>query len=531
MEDTHESPIQAFRKPALRGRPLALDSDDDSTEGKVGPSLLRKLLCLKAKSSKLHKHHWGLGASPLSKAGAGCGPVAALSRTADPHGESPLRWKPRAEMQSPPETSSVTEPEKTGCVSSPGASCATKPWKSFRALMSSRAKKGSVLPENEQDRRVTEGGDLGLSAGTPATHMEKSTGEPPRHTVAAGSDEDGICRTQKENESPRTAQPGLEIHGRTGDIAELDSMEELCSLGEEHGRPPEDMDMLQRQGSGFSGVSVGDAEGGSTEDQDPDQEDDRYWEEAMAGGDQDLADLAENPGGQGMVMGTRDLGWLTREALGGSTIRPVFALINHDSCQTKEEKVISGFITPKFHHVERMMVVGAASAEADADRTAKTVPTDQQGSLEPSPPCEISGACTLEESGPPFPCFSQDLDLLASPPRCSSFSAREQDPPALQPSSSFNTAPTGRLQGSHTKMAPPGPEIYKASAQSAASMASEDTQSKQRLYRAAAEIVGAAIDAAAEQLAQKEAKGWGPEDDSAGGPVPRAATQGAEESL
>lgn len=507
LEDAHESPIQAFRRAAPRGQPWAADSDDDSTAGRMGPSLLRKLLCLKAKPAKLQQPRWGVEASPLRQAGGGCGPVAALSRTANPHGESPLRWKPRAEAQSPSEAATAPEPEQTGPGSRPEGSCTARPWRVFRTLLSSRAKKGSVLPGRERSHRTAKEGNPGPSPG-PDTAADPqgswASKEQQSNPVAAGDKAprpasppgaDGPCRIREEKEGPRTPWQGLERHGHTGGLSEpapqelSGSREEDSRRGEEPlgSQPASERDFLQRRVSEWSGEGVGEAGGGALEDSDT---------EGLAGGNLDLADLAENPGGQGMVMGTRDLGWLANELLGGPASRPggrrteAFAKRAPDACEAGGGG----------HAGSRAM-----APEEEERPGPGPVPAAQRSSLPPSPPSEITGGHTQSP-------------LLGFPP--------ESDPP---PSLKLHPVPGGSSGGAACQ--PPGNPTRTPLAPTAP----EDAQSKRQLYRAAAEIVGAAIDAAAEQLVRKDGReqAWsrGLEDSTAAAPTPGPATGGGAEIL
>ncbi|KAL8219921.1 UNVERIFIED_CONTAM: hypothetical protein K2H54_036270 [Gekko kuhli] len=339
-EATHESPIQAVRKPTQRDA-LGLDTEEGSTRDKMGPSLLRKLWCLKATNSNLKKPPLRSEASPLQR--PRCGPITALSRTADPHGESPLRWKPRAETQSPEEVGSLAEPERAETVHQLDTSWLVKPWRTFRTMMATRAKKGSVLSGNERNPGAIGRKVLSLPAEletSPATSATKPNREQQNNAVAVEdktppstppSVADELCGSQEDEGANRTPQHRLESHRRMEAI--LKPVPKL-PVREENGccednpilEVVSELEGIQTEVCYLPGGRKLEAGGAGTEDEGPEQGDNGYWPELSAR--EDLAELAENPGGQGMEVNLPSLlepcpyGKLERGAEGSPTSVP-----------------------------------------------------------------------------------------------------------------------------------------------------------------------------------------------------------------
>ncbi|XP_061452728.1 uncharacterized protein LOC133370428 [Rhineura floridana] len=532
VEDTHEGPIQAVRKPATWEDTRGLASDEESVQGRTGTSLLRKLLCLKATSSRLQKPPHNPEASPVHRASVRCGPVAALSRTADPPGESPLRWKPGTEVQSPADATSVPE-------TAAGASDTVdrlvglwmaKPWRAFRAMMASRAKKRSALPEDERSHRGVGESDLCPSAQpetSPVTRVEKALREPPGsfgaledqnppstfpssmdETYGAEEVDEGGCRS---------SWHGMGIHGQAGDdISDLVTereVNEICSflsegsgLREENPAPKiiSEWEGLRRGAFDLPGGNGVKAEETAMEDEGPVQGDWGSWVEISGGEDQDLADLAENPGGQGMVMATRDLGWLNSELLGG----PVVGLGGQ-----KSEGGIDAS-TGSYPETQRAegehMSVGDRDTETKPGLHLTTAMTERGSCLLPlrllqTDRSNVVKSALYDPSGARFPGFLQDpLKPLESPssfaPRGSEQGIQEGLPTSASQQDLAADAEACRQQGSPTGRLPLPPEETEEATAWLEAAGPEAEQDKRLIYLAAVEIVGTAINKAAEQL-------------------------------
>ncbi|XP_034975529.2 uncharacterized protein LOC118087207 [Zootoca vivipara] len=510
MEATHESPIQAVRKPATREYAQGLDSDEESVGGKTGCSLLRKLLCLK-------KTPTGPEASPAQMARARCGPVAALSRTADPEGESPLRWQSRAMAQSPAEASSIAE--AAAAVADPVDRLVgwwvMKPWRAFRAMLRSRAKKRSVLPENKRIPKAVEERDIRLPAEPETSPIARRGGSlcfSATEDKTLASDMGETHGPQEEDEGSRC---GLEIHGRAeddiSDPATEQEVDELCTFLSE-GR------QLREESRGLRGIfewrGAGHLPGGDgveAEDiaeQAPELGDYRYWAEASDGEEQALGDLAENPGGQGMVMATRDLGWLDSELLTSPVVgmggrkekrgRDVSTASNPESQATEGENGRVVDIIREIKHI-RQEVLHLSSCSVPLPAS----PPGRSDALKPDP-YDASRAYIADKQGAPSPGFPQTLLTPLEPPP--SFPPRgqglQEGPPPSRPcqvlAEDGGREVCQKRGSSGRKLASPTEE------ETVAELGEED---KQRLYLAAVEIVGAAIDAAAEQLAKAAEQG------------------------
>ncbi|XP_053257676.1 uncharacterized protein LOC128420171 [Podarcis raffonei] len=492
MEATHESPIQAVRKPATREDTPGPDSDEESVRGKTGTSLLRKLLCLK-------KTPTGPPASPAQKARVRCGPVAVLSRTADPHGESPLKWKPRAKAPSPAEPSSIVETAAADPVDRLVGWWVMKPWRAFRAMLRSRAKKRSVLPESKRSPKAVEERDIRLPAEPETSPIARVDGSPRFSPVEDKTLASDMGETQEEDEGEHlSSRCGLEVHGRAeddiSDPATEREVDELCTFLSEGRRLREESrglrGIFERRGTchlpGEDGVEAEDVA-----DQAPELGDYGYWAEASDGEEQALADLAENPGGQGMLMATRDLGWLNSELLASPVVGPkekhgrdVSAASNPKS---RENGRVADASRETQHIHQEVLHLSSCSVPPPAS------PPGRSDALE-ADPYDAPRAHIAEEERAPSPGFL--LTPLEPPP---SFPPRgqglQEGPPPSRPCQAL-AEDGGReicqRRGSSGRKLPLPTEEPEA----------ELGEDKQRLYLAAVEIVGAAIDAAAEQLAK-----------------------------
>ncbi|CAI5780642.1 Hypothetical predicted protein [Podarcis lilfordi] len=496
MEATHESPIQAVWKPATREDARGPDSDEESVRGKTGTSLLRKLLCLKTPS--------GPEAAPAQRARVQCGPVAALSRTADPHGESPLKWKPRAKAPIPAEASSIAETVAADPVDRLVGWWATKPWRAFRAMLRSRAKKRSVLPESKRSPKAVEERDIRLPAEPETSPIARVDGSPrfsPTEDKTLASD---VGETQEEDEGEHlSSRCGLEIHGRTeddiSDPATEREVDELCTFLSEGRRLREESRGLRGvfEWRGTCHLPGGDGvEAEDVADQAPELGDYGYWAEASDGEEQALADLAENPGGQGMLMATRDLGWLNSELLASPVVgskekrgREVSATSNPES---RENGRVAGASRETQHILQEVLHLSSCSVPLPAS------PPGRSDALEPDP-YDAPRAHIAEEERAPSPGFPQTLLTPLEPPP--SFPPRgqglQEGPPLSRPCQAL--AEDGGREVCQRRGSS-GRKLPSPTEEPEAELGEEDD--KQRLYQAAVEIVGAAIDAAAEQLAK-----------------------------
>ncbi|XP_077174773.1 uncharacterized protein LOC143828316 [Paroedura picta] len=514
IEATHESPIQAVRKPTP-GMSLGLNTED-ATQEKTGPSLLRKLWCLKATNSKLKKPPIGAEVSPLQ--GARCRTVAALSRTADPHGESPLRWKPRAETQSPEEVGSLSEPEKAETARHQEASWLAKPWRTFRTIMATRAKKGSVLSGNKRNPGATGGKVLSLPAEletSPATSANNPTGEQQDSVVVAEdktppstppSVVEELCGSREDEGVNGSPQRRLESHRRVEAI--LKPVPKLPAH-EGHGccedhpvlQVASELEGIQNE-AGYLPLGRALEPGGAGPEDDGDEEEEQDWPELSAG--EDLAELAENPGGQGMLMATR--GWSNSEGVGGQKLEGKAAKStgSYPNMQGSKQNTVASAESPReIKHSDEGV------SDVSPDKTCRG-----SGLFPPAP--SANGTRSVVPSyrpSPSHPTFSQEVDRLAPMGPCPSGEvgrgaegsltcgpdqAAARDP-AGESSSSSPGSPKGELQAATPCPGTTGPE----------------EKQKHLLYVAAVEIVGAAIDAATEQLAKKRAR----ENAASGGPA------------
>ncbi|XP_033014712.1 uncharacterized protein LOC117052097 [Lacerta agilis] len=508
MEATHESPIQAVRKPATREDARGLDSDEESVRGGNGTSLLRNLLCLK-------KTPGGPEASPAQRARVRCGPVAALSRTADPQGESPLRWKPGAKAQSPAEASSIAETDVADTVDR-FVGWWAKPWRAFRAMLRCRAKKRSVLPENERSPKAAEGRGIRLPAEPETSPIARVDGSPrfsATEDKTLASDAGETHGPQEEGEGDRlSSRCGLEIHGRAeddiSDPATEREVDELCTFLSEGRRPGDESrghrGVFEWRGAchlpGGNGVEAGDVA-----DRDPEPGDYGYWAEASDGEQQALADLAENPGGQGMVMATGDLGWLDTEF-------PASPVVGMGGPKEKRGRDVSAASNP-----ESQATGGGNGRVADTGRENQHIrqevlqhlsscsvppPASEPGrsdALKPDPYGAPRAYIAEEEEGETSPGFPQTLPTPLEP--SPSFPPRGQGlpegPPPPRPCEDGGREVCQR-RGSSGRKLPSSTEEEEEETVPEPGEAGD----KQRLYLAAVEIVGAAIDAAADQLAK-----------------------------
>lgn len=499
METTHESPIQAVRKPTQR-EALRLNSEEDSAREKTGLSLLRKLWCLKATKPK--KPPLGSEASPLQR--ARCGPVTALSRTADPHGESPLRWKPRAERQSPEEAGSLSEPEKAETVHQLEASWLAKPWRTFRTKMAARAKKGSILSGNEMNPGATGEKVLSLPAESetsPATRANKPIREQQNNAVALEdktppstppSVADELCGSQDDEGANRSPQHRLENHRRMEAILKPVPKLPVC---EENGCREDDpiLEVVsQLEGitedcylPGGRKLAAG---GSGTEDKGFEHGDNAYWPELSAG--EDLAELAENPGGQGMVMATR--GWLTSEGLGGPTVDGKAAVSTRGHPDTQGIGQETGEMKHSDEHASR-------ASPGKTGRASCFFPSSVATS-------HHSGTTALQEVATSCPAFSQEVNLPTplAPSPCREFERGAESRPPPTPIQTAALGPPG--ENSPSPGSPMGQQTPSTTEPNGATSwpATPGPEEKHLIYVAAVEIVEAAIDAAAEQLAKKE---------------------------
>ncbi|XP_042296461.1 uncharacterized protein LOC121915904 isoform X1 [Sceloporus undulatus] len=538
METAHESPIPAVRKPAPREETLGWLPGEESAGAKPGSSLLRKLLCLKVSPSRMKEPPHGLEASPLYRASMGCGPVAALSRTADPQGESPLRWKPRAESHSPAEaTSNGAEMDMADTTAKPEGSWITKPWRTFRTAITSRVKKRSILPGIESNQGATEDGDLHIpteqeSSSNPKTntafgeHMtNRAAIEDQKPSAAFPANVDNAHSIQENKRSQRVSWHGMEIH-RT---AEDDTLgpnteakeEKSTSLTLEGGRWEQNLvhknvsewDNLQKQVYNLLRGNGAEVEETAREDEDLEQGRCAYWVEGLMEEEEDLADLAENPGGQGMLMATRDLRWLSNELLGGpkSWEKEKKVAREIDQAQDSEGKTITEDASDGD---QRNGKVPLDLATDMSHITSFLFPPPFPGS-DPSHVVEslhydTSGTDTPEEEGTLFPQDGQPLTPLEFPPSSFSTKSLEQgllSPPPLKPYEMV--AEDNEREGQQglasptRKMLPFTQEMHQATTWLDATAPGAEVD-KQLIYMAAVEIVGATIDAVAVHLAKKE---------------------------
>ncbi|XP_062818497.1 uncharacterized protein LOC134293782 [Anolis carolinensis] len=483
VEAAHESPIPAVRKPSQREGLLGRDPSEGSPGAKPASSLLRKLLCLKDTSSRPKKPTQGSGASPIYGGNIRCGPVAALSRTADPQGESPLRWKPRSETQHPVEVIS-NNMETTEATDKAEASWITKPWRTFRTAITSRVQR-SNLPRIE---KATEDGEPHIPVKPEASSDSKvdtelSDTEPKSSKVFPDLENKG---------SQRVSWHGLEIHRTANEDAPEPVVEERKSFSLEESLWEEnpvlknisEWENLQKQVYNLLGGNGDEVQDTAPEDEDLEGGGCGYWVDEE---DEDLGDLAENPGGQGMLMATRDLGWLSSELLGNST-----SWKKNEKTETGKEESDGKAITVdaneegKHHktihgqdtdmtHIDTLLL-NIVTSHHDTSRTHVSE-NEETLSLKKWEPL------TFPELSPTsFPTRALEKGLLLLPKACDSEEgvARKllaSDEETTGFATWHNDAGIG------------------------------DAQDKQLIYQAAAEIVGAAIDAAAGQLAQKEEEG------------------------
>nr|XP_028597648.1 uncharacterized protein LOC114603082 [Podarcis muralis]XP_028597649.1 uncharacterized protein LOC114603082 [Podarcis muralis] len=496
MEATHESPIQAVRKPATREDAQGPDSDEESVRGKTGTSLLRKLLCLKTPS--------GPEASPAQRARVRCGPVAALSRTADPHGESPLKWKPRAKAPIPAEASSIAETAAADPVDRLVGWWVTKPWRAFRAMLRSRAKKRSVLPESKRSPKVVEERDIRLATEPETSPIARVDGSPRFSATEDKTLASDMGETQEEDEGEHlSSRCGLEIHGRAeddiSDPATEREVDELCTFLSEGRRLREESRGLRGvfEWRGTCHLPGGDGvEAEDVADQAPELGDYRYWAGASDGEEQALADLAENPGGQGMLMATRDLGWLNSELLASPVLVPkekrgreVSATSNPES---RENGRVAGASRETQHIHQEVLHLSSGLDPPPASPPGRSDPLEAD-------PYDAPKAHIVEEERAPSPDFPQTLLTLLEPPPSfpSGGQGLQEGPPPLRPCQAL--AEDGGREVCQRRGSS-GRKLPSPTEETAAEPGEEDD--KQRLYQAAVEIVGAAIDAAAEQLAK-----------------------------
>ncbi|XP_044291372.1 collagen alpha-1(III) chain-like [Varanus komodoensis] len=486
MEAAHESPIQAVRKSASQGGAWGLGSEEESAPGKAETSLLWRLLCLKATSSRPQSPPHGLGASPLCRASSSCGPVTALRRTAEPQGESPLRWRSRAAPQSPAEAASLPEPEAE-TAEKLGGSWTMKPWRALRAVMISRTKRESVLPGNKGEHATAGEGDPGLpmrpatpsGAGTDGASGQATAAD--RHAPSAFApsvdDAHGAC------EASRELWRGTETHSGVGDsdllglLAELEAKHESrwSALGKsrsEQEPAPESASGHVPQGLRLRGAG---AEAAAMAD-----EGEGRWAQEQ---EQELADLAENPGGQGMLMATRDLAWLSREVLGGPAVGQVARHGGGSAASAPEVR-------------ERETEEGnSARGGGPPGELAPGPATDlsRPGRRPPPPPASGStaaGTCRRPAPGQPSPSLPPG-DLARG------FLG---GPPSGTPEASGCSQPQG---GPARESPPPTREAHGAVGGRDATGPGEEC-AERLLHRAAAEIVGAAIHRATERLVAEE---------------------------
>ncbi|XP_067318054.1 uncharacterized protein [Anolis sagrei] len=498
MEAAHESPIPAVRKPTQREGVLGRDPIEGSPGAKPASSLLRKLLCLKDTSKKPTQ---GLGASPIYGGNIRCGPVAALSRTADPQGESPLRWKPRSETQNPVEVIS-NNMETTDTTTKAETSWITKPWRTFRAAITSRVQR-SDLPRIE---KVTEDGEPPIPVKPEASSDSKMDTEllsdmEPKPSKAVPD------RALLESKgSQRVSWHGLEIHRMADEDAVEPIAEERKSLSLEGSLWEEnpvlknisEWESLQKQVYNLLGGNGDEVQETAPEDEDLEGGGCGYWMDDEDE-EQGLGDLAENPGGQGMLMATRDLGWLSNELLGHSASWKKNEEKTERGGPTKEEsdrkatvvedgeegehtKTIDGQDT-NITHIDHLLLPLGSNIATSHHETSRTHISEDEGTLSPK---KWEPITFLELSPPSFPTRASEKGLL--PPKACDSEEREAQP--------------GQIGVARKLLASSKETTGLATWHNAAGIG--EAQDKQLIYRTAAEIVGAAIDAAAGQLAQKE---------------------------
>ncbi|KAH0631584.1 hypothetical protein JD844_005982 [Phrynosoma platyrhinos] len=538
VEAAHESPIPAVRKPAPREEILGWIPGEESAGAKPGSSLLRKLLCLKVSPSQVKKPPHGLEASPLYRADSRCGPVAALSRTADPQGESPLRWKPRTESQSPAKaTSNGAEVEVTDTTIKPEGSWITKPWRTFRTAITSRVKKRSVLPGIENNHGSTKDGDLHIPT-EPETssnpminttfgeHLSNRAAiEDQKPSVAFPANVDNAHSIQGNKRSQRVSWHGMEIHRMAEDDAvgpNTEAKEEKSiSLTLEGGHWEQNLvhknasewDNLQKQVYNLLRGNGAEARETVRGDEDLEQGGCGFWGEGLAEEEEDLADLAENPGGQGMLMATRDLRWLSNELLGSSKSWETEKKVARETDETQDSEE------------EKTSAVDASDGGQCNDKAALDLATDMShiaSFLFPPPVLgsdtshvveslhyDTSGTGTPEEEGTLFLQDRQPLTPLEFPPSSFPTKGSEQgllNPPPLKTYEMVavdNEKEGQGLPSPTRKMLPFAEEMHQATTWMDATAPGAEPD-KQLIYMAAVEIVGAAIDAATVHLAKKE---------------------------
>nr|XP_020642798.1 dapper homolog 3-like [Pogona vitticeps] len=525
MEAAHESPIQAVRKPSPGGWPSA----EAPAGGETGPSLLRKLLCLKAASSRLKRPPpRGPEASLLYGASPRCGPVAALSRAADPQGESPLRWRPATEPQAP----SAAAPQQGG----PGRRRRMKPWQMFREAVASRAKKRPVLSGPGQQGRedLTDLGRPAEPGRSPSlARAEGVSGEPPGSLEAGEAGKLLSARPLNVGDT-QGAQEGSGGHGSSrhspeicrvvGDRREAGSRADpLRSPTPEKSQSQMAKDIpewerLQAWAYALSGRDRAEVAEAAREGQASQQMEGGcpLWaEEEEEEEEPALAELAENPGGQGMLMGIRDFGWLNRELLGGPTSsRKAEAAAEkaHRAPHPEEEASRPGapggrswWKSQGSQSLGTERISTGASFRTSSGREegcGAALPLQGVSGASPHPGLPREGGLLIPwrvSSPPSVPHGAREPGLpegLLSPAPGHSLALsenREKEEQGEQQASPEGK-PLRPSTATERRPAEPQPEALGAEAKL-------DTHA---LRLAAVEIVGAAIDAAAAQLARKE---------------------------
>ncbi|XP_067413416.1 collagen alpha-2(I) chain-like [Emydura macquarii macquarii] len=535
METNHEHPIPAVRPPASRA--AALGSGRDSVPGSTGSSLLRKLLCFKAASP-------GRKVPPCHGEGAGHRPIATLSGGVAPLGEAPLRWRQRADSPSPGRRGLGATPAPGGA--RPRDSWGARPWQALQGLIAARTKRG-VGPSRGQ-RLATEAARGAERDGGDA-ETQRGLGE----LTAPGCDDPGLALSGAEREGnagPKGKRGGGGVvHGGLGaQEGEGTGPQSAPSLSLEEATDAE-------LGSGWRSLveepapDVGTAPPpGGAAAAEPAQ-----GQEGARAPVTGLASQGERgqqePAGPAVEMAAGNPGWGHHEgagARGSSTAsravggRPV-ACAQGDAPKQRQEQGTT-MLAPSTDAAEPRVTPSQGEPNGHGNRPPPGVSRARKaGSPAPNlPPAGVSGNDALaplteqgaghhdaaggSDSPRAYPLEQPALGRASLPPAGSAWCHGEQDQP--EPPASLAPAPAqvGAMDqaeaagGSGVAQAPgtdgacqpsEGAPPYPPSARvrlacPGGSVGALEEQGKRLLYAAAAEIVTAAIDAAARQVARKQ---------------------------
>ncbi|TFJ98653.1 proto-oncogene vav [Platysternon megacephalum] len=485
LEANHESPIQAVRHPG--GRAGALGSRQNSVPGSAGSSLLRKLLCFKAASPGQK----GWEVPPCQGPGEGTRhrPLATLSRSVEPFGESPLRWRQRADAPSP-----------GGTGSRPWGSWAARPWRALRGLIAARAKRGAgpggvQMPATEAAQGAErDGGDAGTQ-GDPGERVVPTSDAP--IPEAGGCSAASVGTEVERNAGARGETGGWGVlHGGLGaQGGEGPGPLPAPSQGEEGQRESAAGNPGWRspEGVGDGGASparqgVGGRPAACVNGNTPEQQLEQGARTlapgtlASAGSSTDAAKPPVTPT-QGELSGHR-----------GRPPAPAWA----ESSSSREGS--SAPHPPPAGHPGHDTLTPLGARNRDAPCALQADPLEQPAAGHASPAPTSSARCHGAQDRPAPP-----TSLALAPTQAGAMDRAE----AAGGSGMAHAAGKGGVcqPSEGACLCSPGARAQRASP--GGSAGDPEEQDKRMLYAAAAEIVAAAIDAAGRQVARKHrATGW-----------------------